>query len=156
MELSSPTRRVRNPPPLRHQQRGISVPTRQHSKITNGSALLPGIDQRSAWVRRCKDVIASHVSDLGGEANCSAAEHSIIRRAAVMTVELERLESQFAVAGEADADALDQYSRVASNMRRLLESVGIKRRPREIQQTLSQYLADNSPTNNSPTPRDGE
>jgi hypothetical protein len=115
------------------------------SRITNGSALLPGIDGRSAWVRRCKDVIASHVSDLGGEDACSAAEHSIIRRASVMTVELERLEVRFATAGEADADELDQYSRIASNMRRLLESVGIKRRPREVQQTLEAYLSSNTP-----------
>ena len=26
--------------------------------VTNGSALLPGVDGRSAWIRRCKDLIA--------------------------------------------------------------------------------------------------
>ena len=35
----------------------------QKSRITNGSALLPGIDGRSAWVRRSKDLIAEFVSD---------------------------------------------------------------------------------------------
>ena len=67
---------------------------KQRSRITNGSALLPGIDGRSAWVRRTKDIISSHVSDLGGVDNTSAAERSLIRRASVMTVELERLEAQ--------------------------------------------------------------
>ena len=38
----------------------------QKSGITNGTRLLPGIDGRSPWVRRCKDIIAAHVSDLGG------------------------------------------------------------------------------------------
>src|SRR5450631_1733073 len=85
----------------------------QRSRITNGSALLPGVDGRSAWIRRCKDVIESHLSDLGGEDNTSAAERSIVRRASVMTVELERMEAVFAVAGEAQPDQLDLYQRTA-------------------------------------------
>jgi hypothetical protein len=111
------------------------------SRITNGSTLLPGVDGRSAWVRRCKDVIAAHVSDLGGIDNCSAAEYSIVRRASVLTVELERLEVKFATAGEANADELDQYARVAANMRRLLEAVGLKRRSRDVTPSLTEYLA---------------
>ena len=102
------------------------------SRITNGSTLLPGVDGRSAWVRRCKDVIAAHLSDLGGEDNTSAAERSIIRRAAVLTTELERLEAGFATAGEANADQLDQYARVSANLRRLLEAVGLQRRARTV------------------------
>jgi hypothetical protein len=111
------------------------------SRITNGSTLLPGVDGRSAWVRRCKDVIAAHVSDLGGIENCSAAEYSIVRRASVLTVELERLEVKFATAGEANADELDQYARVAANMRRLFEAVGLKRRSRDVTPSLDEYLA---------------
>jgi hypothetical protein len=72
---------------------------RQKSRLTNG-ALLPGIDGRSAWVRRCKDVIEQHLADLP---DATAAERSIVRRAAVLTTELERLEARFAVAGEASA-----------------------------------------------------
>ena len=47
-----------------------------------------------------------------------------------MTVELEHLEAKFALAGEASPDDLDLYSRAASNLRRLLETIGINRRPR--------------------------
>jgi hypothetical protein len=111
----------------------------QKSRITNGSALLPGIDGRSAWVRRAKDVIAAHLSDCP---DASAAERSIIRRAAVLTVELERLEAQFAVAGEADAEALDLYGRTSGNLRRLLEAVGLQRRARDVTlPSLREYLA---------------
>jgi hypothetical protein len=102
------------------------------SKITNGTTLLVGVDGRSPWVRRCKDVIAEHVADLGGADNTSAAERSIIRRAAVLTTELERLEAVFALAGEASAVELDIYARIAANLRRLLESVGLKRRSRDV------------------------
>jgi hypothetical protein len=115
----------------------------QRSRITNGSALLPGIDGRSAWVRRCRDVISAHLSDLGGEDNTSTAERSIIRRASVMTVELERLEARFATAGEANADELDQYARVAANLRRLLEALGLKRQAKDVTPTLSDYLKAN-------------
>jgi hypothetical protein len=110
---------------------------RQRSRITNGSALLPGVDGRSPWVRRCKDVIASHLSDTP---DASAAERSIIRRASVLTVELERLERQFALAGEADPAQLDLYARVAANMRRLLESVGLQRRARDVGPSLGDIL----------------
>jgi hypothetical protein len=111
------------------------------SRITNGSKLLPGVDGRSPWVRRCKDIIGTHLSDLGGEDNTSAAERSIIRRAAVLTTELERLEVKFARAGEASAEELDIYARIAANLRRLLEAVGLKRRPRDVTPTLAEYLA---------------
>jgi hypothetical protein len=113
---------------------------RQRSRITNGSALLPGVDGRSPWVRRCKDIIAAHLSDLGGEANTSTAERSLIRRAAVLTTELERLEIKFALAGEANADEIDLYARTSGNLRRLLEAIGIQRRPRNRTPNLKDYL----------------
>ena len=65
--------------------------------------MLVGIDGRNAWVRRCKDILREHLVDLGGENNASAAERSIVRRAAVLTTELEHLEAKFALAGEASA-----------------------------------------------------
>jgi hypothetical protein len=105
---------------------------KSRSALTNGKRLLHGVDGRSPWVRRCKDIIAAHVADLGGEANTSAAERSIIRRAAVLTTELERLEVRFAQAGEASAEDLDIYARIAANLRRLLEAIGLQRRPRDL------------------------
>jgi hypothetical protein len=104
----------------------------QRSGVANGSELLPGVDQRSVWVRRCRELIADFLSDCGGEDNTSAAERNIIRRASVLIVELERLEVKFATAGEANPGDLDLYQRTAANMRRLLESVGIKRRARDV------------------------
>jgi hypothetical protein len=107
-------------------------PASTRSRITNRSAVLPGVDGGSTWVRRLRDVAAAHMADLGGEDNVSEAERSIVRRIATLTVELERLESVFAVAGEAKPDQLDLYQRTAGNLRRLLESIGIPRRPRDV------------------------
>jgi hypothetical protein len=108
--------------------------------VSNGTALLPGVDGRSAWVRRCKDVIAAHLSDLGGEANTSAAERSIIRRASVLTVELERMEAVFATAGEASGEDLDIYARVSANLRRLLQTIGLERRAKDVTPSLASII----------------
>ena len=123
----------------------VSRKNRQKSKITNGSVLLPGVDGRSPWVRRCKDVIAAHLSDMGGEDNTSAAERSIIRRAAVLTTELELLEVRFATAGEASTEDLDIYARIAANLRRLLEAVGLKRVPHDVTPDPLTYAREHAP-----------
>ncbi len=118
------------------------------SAVSNGSVLLPGVDGRSAWARRCRDVLAEHLSDLGGELNTSAAERSIIRRAAVLTTELERMEQKFALAGQASPEALDIYARVAANLRRLLEAVGLQRRSKDVTPSLAEYLRQKTVTDN--------
>lgn len=64
----------------------------------------------------------------------------MVRRACVLTVELERLEVKFAKAGQAEADDLDLYQRTAGNLRRLLEVVGIKRVPRDVTPSLTSYV----------------
>ena len=124
------------------RRRGARGKDPQKSRIANGGALLPGVDGRLPWVRRCKDVIASHISDMGGIDNTSAAERSIIRRAAILTIELERLEAKFAVAGEADTDDLEIYQRCANSLRRLLEAIGLQRRPRDVTPSLADIAAE--------------
>jgi hypothetical protein len=104
----------------------------QRSRITNGTAFLPGVDGRGAWIRRAKDLIAEHVADLGGVDNTSAAERSLVRRASVVTVELEFLEAKFAAAGQAATNDLDLYLRASNNLRRLLEAIGLQRRMKDV------------------------
>jgi hypothetical protein len=123
----------------------VPNPKHGHSTITNGTRLLPGkIDGRSAWVIRCTDLIELHTSDLGGETNCSAAERALVRRAAVLIVELERMEQKFALNGEASDKALDLYQRMAGSLRRLLETTGLRRRARDINppQSLTEIASE--------------
>jgi hypothetical protein len=121
----SPVVRVRRA----YNPKGKTSPKAQKSRITNGSSLLPGIDGRSAWVRRCKDLIGAHLSDLP---NASVAERSLVRRAAVLTTQLERLERRFAIADLADeaasADDLDVYIRGSDRLQSLLSAIGLARR----------------------------
>ena len=75
------------------------------------------------------------------DTTASSAERSIVRRASVITTELERLELKFALAGKAADLDLDLYVRGAGHLRRLLEAVGLQRRSRDVTPTLKEYLA---------------
>ena len=89
-----------------------------------------------------RDLIELHIDDLGGETNVSEAERAIVRRAAVLITELERLEAQFALGeGAPDIPHLDAYQRAAGNLRRLLEAVGLQRRSKDVTPTIDHYLA---------------
>jgi hypothetical protein len=62
------------------------------TRIGSGKDILPEVDGRTLWSRRMRELIALHVSDAGGEDRISEAERSLIRRASVLTVQLEQLE----------------------------------------------------------------
>jgi hypothetical protein len=76
----------------------------------------------------------------------SEAEFSIVRRASAITVELERLELRFAEANLAgqppDPVDFDLYLRGANSLRRLLEAVGLHRRPKDVTPPLREYLGN--------------
>jgi hypothetical protein len=117
----------------------------QRSAVTNGQRLFVRGSQgdgNGAWARRMRDVIALHVSDLGGWDNVTEAEKSILRRAATLTVELERLEARFSNSDHSPRDCdLQTYQRLTNTLRRALEAVGIHRRPRDVTPpTLDSYL----------------
>ena len=63
----------------------------------------------------------------------SASEASLIRRASVLMVEMEILESKFSEAGGAEERSLDQYQRCLNTLRRTLESLGLQRRQKPVQ-----------------------
>jgi hypothetical protein len=109
------------------------------SRITNGARLLMA-DGRSPWSRRYRDIVAMHCEDLGGYEHLSQAELAIIRRAATLQVELEAQEAALA-SGEAKGFSLVEYAQCANGMRRLLETVGIRRIPRDCTPDLRDILA---------------
>jgi hypothetical protein len=114
------------------------------SAITNGSHLLWDVDARSAWMRRYRDLILAHESDLGGADYVSEAERRLIKRAAMIELQCELLDAKFANnGGEASAFDLERYQRSSNTLRRLLETLskGLERRAKDMTPTLDQYLA---------------
>jgi hypothetical protein len=102
---------------------------RPRSAVTSGRVLLVGGDSNSAWARRYADLLVGHVADAGGRDLVSDAKLSLIRRAAAMECEIERLEAKLCRDELVD---LDVFGRAASHLRRLFEVIGIERKQRDV------------------------
>jgi hypothetical protein len=115
------------------------------SRLTNG-ATLPArnsnrcIDGRSSWCRRLRDLLDSFSSDLGGWDRISTAEGALLRRCAVLITELERRELAFAQDAAIDDASLSVYLTASNSLGRLLQAIGLERRPRDVTPTLAEYL----------------
>jgi hypothetical protein len=108
-------------------------PPRVRSAVTNGRRLFVEGDGNSAWSRRYRDLIAGHVSDLGGDATLSEAQLSLIKRASAIECELEQLEGRLSMGEQVD---LDCFTRAASHLRRILETLGLERRAIDINRRI--------------------
>jgi hypothetical protein len=100
---------------------------RKSSAVSSGRRFFVEGTGNSAWARRYRDIVAAHVSDLGGADMLSAAEMSLIRRAATLELEAEQAEGRLSQGLDID---LDEYGRAAGHLRRILETLGIKRVPK--------------------------
>lgn len=96
------------------------------TRISNGKKTVADADGRTIWVRRLRDLIEAHEADLGGTDNLNQAQRSLVRRAATLSVELERMEATFATAGKISAEDLDGYQRASNTLRRHLEKLGLQ------------------------------
>jgi hypothetical protein len=112
--------------------------------LSNGSALLlRDADGRLAWCRRLRDLVADHVSDLGGTENLSTAELVLVKRASMLTLQLEMLECRFGDQdGMATSAQLNDYQRCLNTVRRTLEALGLQRRAKLVGPTLGEILRE--------------
>jgi hypothetical protein len=116
------------------------------SRITNGSTILANVDGRTFWVRRFRDLNSLLLSDQGGDDNVTEPRRMLVRRAACLAVELERREAVIAETGEATDAQIEVYGRTANTLRRLLQTLGLERRARDVTPTLQSYLATHYPS----------
>jgi hypothetical protein len=108
---------------------------RGRSPVTNGTkSFTIGGNGCSPWTRRWKDLNALHAGDLGGRDYLSESQKSLIRRASTLEVELEAAMSE-----GADVD-IECYGRVASHLRRILESLGLGRVARDVSEEPFSHL----------------
>jgi hypothetical protein len=125
--------------PIKRSRRAPSRSVRPRSAVTSGRQLFMEGDAKSAWSRRFHDLVVGHVADLGGADLLSEAQFSLIRRAAAIETELERLDAQLSRNEPVD---MDSYARVAGHLRRLFETIGLERRAKDISPTLSDIAAE--------------
>lgn len=73
---------------------------------------------------------------MGGAELLTAAQASLIRRAATFETQLEQFEGTLSLGGEID---LDLYGRTAGHLRRVLETLGIEHKAKTIMPSLREY-----------------
>jgi hypothetical protein len=94
-------------------------------------------DGRSLTARRFQDLYEDVANDLGGLDFLTEAQKQLIRRAATLSAESERQEAEWANGRPFD---LTLYSTTSNCLRRIFESLGLERRPRDCTPTLQGYL----------------
>jgi hypothetical protein len=100
-------------------------PKRKSSAVSSGRRMFVQGDSSSAWSRRYRDIVAGHVSDLGGQAVLSEAEISLIKRVSTLEIECEQAEGRLSMGQEVD---LDLYQRMLNSLRRAHEVLGLERK----------------------------
>jgi hypothetical protein len=111
------------------------------SRITNGKDLLANVDGRTADARRYRDLCMSLADDLGGASGLTEAQRALVRQAAAMIVQSERLQSAVLRGELVD---VEQLTRLANAATRILSRLGIKRTARDMTPSLHEYLAATS------------
>ncbi len=109
------------------------------SRVGNGKTLLPMVDGRSATARRFKDLVEDIAADLGGKDHLSEGQRQLIRRAAMLSAESERMEA-LAARGEAEFD-IDLYGMICDRLGRLFGRLGLERKSKDVTPDLRSYLA---------------
>jgi hypothetical protein len=98
---------------------------------------LSDLDQRTSAAKVAKALIAEVSADLGGEDRLTAAQRQLIMRSAMLGAIAADLEARW-VAGE--TIEVGELMQAANAQRRLLVSLGLDRRARDMTPSLSEYL----------------
>ena len=117
----------------------LTKPSRTtRSAVSNGSRLHGGeVDGRTADARRFRDITAEIASDLGGSDGMSEAQRQLVRRAAMLSVQGEKMEADAIAGGAIDLDA---FGALSDRLSRLFARLGVKRVARDVPD-LATYIA---------------
>lgn len=99
---------------------------------------LDGLDRRTAAYAATRKLIDDIEGDLGGHDRLTTGERQLVQRAAVLGAVLTDAESRWIEGGPIDTTA---YCTVVNAQRRVLETIGLKRVPRDVTPSLESYLA---------------
>jgi hypothetical protein len=116
-----------------------AAPTRSttRDKVSNGR-LFQSLDLRSSGARRFRVLVDAYSAELGGD--LSEAERSLVRQAAALQLQAEKMQEQIVKGEPVDAE---QLIRVSSTSKRLLGIIAAKTGKRKPAPgpTLAEYLA---------------
>lgn len=93
------------------------------SKVTNGHCLfIEGVDGRSVYARRYRDLYQGFLSDVAGAGEDEEAQRQLCRRASALCVQAEGMEAELARGEEID---FDKYCTLTKTMLRVFNTLGI-------------------------------
>jgi hypothetical protein len=117
-------------------QNGTGPPQKDAGKLR--LLTLGHLDQRTSAARRCRQLIEAIETDLGGSDRLSEGSRQLVQRAAVLGTYIESCEALW-LGGKA-VDLAD-YLAAINSQRRVLATVGLERRSRDVTPTVDQYVA---------------
>ena len=135
--------------PTPSKRKSLNRKAMGRDRVSNGARLLAGnVDERSVFARRFKALCASHCEDLGGIDVLSEAQISLVRRCSALEITLEQFEMDMAGGVKVD---IDVYARTAGHLRRIFETLGMRRIKKDVTPGLHAYVAKHA---NDPDPDD--
>jgi hypothetical protein len=87
-----------------------------------------GFDRRSIYARRLRDLLEGFIADGGGWDHVSESYAALSRRAAILTLEAEKLESQLAKSETSDTQLALTYTTITNTLRRVIADIGLHHR----------------------------
>ena len=113
--------------------------SKQRSRLTNGTALLPDVDGRSVIARRLKDITSAILADQGGAEQCSESRLQLVRRFAAAAVMAELLEARLA---RGEQISITEHALLCSSLVRLASRIGLGRVARDITPSLADLMRE--------------
>lgn len=112
------------------------------SAISRGAHELDNVDRRNVAMRRLRRLIGNHTSDLGGPSNISHSEQMLVQRASMMCLLAEMQEEQFLLSNmKISAKEMTTYLHLSGSLGRILSTLGLERRSKDVTPSLEEYLA---------------
>jgi hypothetical protein len=98
---------------------------------------LDELDQRTHAAIRAKQLVSSLVVDLGGSEQVTVAQHELIQRAAILGALASDLEVAWL---RKEPVEINEYLAAVNAQRRVLVSLGLERRARDVSTSLGSIL----------------
>lgn len=98
---------------------------------------LGDLDGRTAPAKRARALAADIISDLGGDDNISAGERELVTRVSVLATVCQDAEVALLTGEEVD---LQLHLAAVNALRRVLSTLGLERRAKDVTPTLDVYL----------------
>jgi hypothetical protein len=95
----------------------------------NGVLSIDALDKRTRPYRRYETIRGAVLADMGGEENTSEVQRQLISKFATLALQLETLESAAIEGNQID---LDLFGRCAGHLRRIAETLGLRRAQRAV------------------------